>query len=97
MWKEERSKDTWENAAFSAAMLRNAGIHSVYLVTHAWHMRRAIIAFRAAGLTVTAAPVAMDEPPHFGFHSLVPLVSSWQTSFYALHEWVGTAWYALRA
>jgi hypothetical protein len=30
-------------------------------------------------------------------HSLVPLVSSWQTSFYALHEWVGTAWYKWRA
>ena len=96
-WREDRSKDTWENAAFSAAILRKAGIHSVYLVTHAWHMRRALIAFRAAGLRATAAPVAMDEPPHFGLHSLVPLVSSWQTSFYALHEWVGTAWYMLRA
>ncbi len=96
-WKEERSIDTWENAVYSAAILRKAGIRSVYLVTHAWHMRRAMIAFRAAGLVVTAAPVAMDEPPHFGLHSLVPLVSSWQTSFYALHEWVGTAWYSLRA
>ncbi len=96
-WKEERSVDTWQNAAFSAAILRNAGIHSVYLVTHAWHMRRALIAFHAAGLVATAAPVAMDEPPKFGLHSLVPLVSSWQASFYALHEWVGTAWYRLRA
>jgi uncharacterized SAM-binding protein YcdF (DUF218 family) len=96
-WKEERSKDTWENAAMSAAILKGAGIHSVYVVTHAWHMRRALIAFRAAGITATAAPVAMDEPPRLAWHNLVPRVSSWQASFYALHEWIGIAWYELRA
>jgi uncharacterized SAM-binding protein YcdF (DUF218 family) len=96
-WKEEKSKDTWENAALSAAILRSAGIHSVYVVTHAWHMRRALIAFRAAGIVATAAPVALDEPPRVAWHNLVPRVSSWQASFYAMHEWIGIAWYELRA
>ena len=96
-WKEEKSKDTWENASMSAAILRSAGIHSVYVVTHAWHMRRALIAFRAAGIVATAAPVAMDEPPRLAWHNLVPRVSSWQASFYAMHEWIGIAWYELRA
>ena len=48
-------------------------------------------------ITATAAPVAMDEPPRLAWHNLVPRVSSWQASFYAMHEWIGTAWYALRA
>jgi uncharacterized SAM-binding protein YcdF (DUF218 family) len=96
-WKEERSTDTWENAQFSAAILRKAGIRSVYLVSHAWHLRRALIAFRAAGITATAAPVAMDEPPRATWHNVVPHVSSWQASFYALHEWIGIVWYELRA
>ncbi len=94
-WKEERAQNTWENAQYSAAILRAAGIHSVYVVTHAWHMRRSLIAFRAAGLVATAAPVAMDEPPRLAWHNLVPRVSSWQLGFYALHEWIGCAWYGL--
>ena len=37
-WVETASRDTWENATDSAAILRPLGIHSVYVVTHAWHM-----------------------------------------------------------
>jgi len=96
-WTETRSTTTWENAQDTAAILREAHIHSVYLVTHAWHMRRALIAFRAAGLQATAAPVAFDNPPSLAWQSLVPRVSAWGESYYALHEWIGCAWYAWRA
>lgn len=44
-WVEPKSADTWENARFSAAMLRPDGMTSVYVVTHSWHMRRALLAF----------------------------------------------------
>ncbi len=96
-WQEEHSEDTWQNAALSAAMLRAAGVNSVYLVTHAWHMRRAMIAFRAAGLHAVPAPVDAEPPPPVAWRMLVPRVSAWQESFYALHEWIGCAWYALHA
>ena len=49
-WIEDRSETTWENAADSAAILRPSDIRSVYVVTHAWHERRAVLAlppFRA--------------------------------------------------
>ncbi len=95
-WLETKSGNTWENAQFSAAILRAAGIHSVFLVTHAWHMRRALMAFRATGILATPAPVALDEPPRLELHNLVPRVSAWQMSFWAMHEWLGCAWYALR-
>ena len=52
-WVEAKSADTWENARFSADILRAEGITSVYVVTHAWHMRRAVLAFQGTGLTVT--------------------------------------------
>ena len=45
-WTEPKSDDTWENARFSAAILKAEGITSVYVVTHAWHMRRAVLAFQ---------------------------------------------------
>ena len=96
-WTESASRDTWENAQDSAAILKAAGIHSIYLVTHAWHMRRALIAFSHVGLAVTPAPVPAANPPAFDLENFVPNASAWQTSYYALHEWIGCAWYTLRA
>ncbi|MDE2515320.1 MAG: YdcF family protein [Rhodospirillales bacterium] len=95
-WLETRSADTWQNAALSAPILRKAGIQSAYIVTSAWHMRRAMLAFRPTGLTVTAAPVLRDAWPGFDVWDFVPNTRAWQISYYALHEWVGCAYYALR-
>jgi uncharacterized SAM-binding protein YcdF (DUF218 family) len=96
-WVEDRAGDTWENAQFSAIMLREHGIGSVYVVTQAWHMRRALIAFSHTGITVTAAPTRLDRiaQPYLAL-AFVPSVHGWLASFYAMHEWVGCAWYALR-
>ena len=95
-WEEDRSQDTWQNAAKSAIILRSAGVNCAYVVTHAWHMRRAMIAFRAAGLCAVAAPVDAERAPPLALRMLIPRVSSWQASYYALHEWIGYAWYVLR-
>lgn len=95
-WRENSSRDTWENAELSAALLREHGIKSIYLVTHAWHMRRALVAFANTGLVVTAAPTWFDRrasPPGMEF---VPNIGGWRDSFYAIHEWIGDAWYSLR-
>jgi uncharacterized SAM-binding protein YcdF (DUF218 family) len=95
-WVESKSADTWENARFSADILRAEGITSVYVVTHAWHMRRALLAFQGTGLTVTAAPTAFDEPLGPDLADFLPRAAGWQTGYYALHEWIGYAWYELR-
>jgi len=95
-WTEDSSRDTWQNAQDSAAILRAAGIDSVYLVTHSWHERRALIAFAATGTTVIAAPTPLDQPPMPIFSDFLPSARSWETSYYALHEWIGCVWYALR-
>ncbi len=95
-WRETGSRDTWENAADSAAMLRPLGIGRVYVVTQPWHMRRARLAFAAAGLAAVAASTPRDLPPRWRMAGLPPSVRSWQRSFYALHEWLGLAWYTLR-
>jgi uncharacterized SAM-binding protein YcdF (DUF218 family) len=96
-WQENTSRNTWENAANSAAILRAEGIHSVFLVTHAWHMRRALIAFRHFGIIATPAPVPFSRILHFRRGEFVPTVSAWEDSYYAMHEWIGCAWYELRA
>jgi uncharacterized SAM-binding protein YcdF (DUF218 family) len=95
-WIEPASRDTWENAQMSAAILRQQGIGSIYVVTQAWHMRRAIMAFAGAGIVATAAPTRFDHLPTPLVAAFVPNARGWRDSYIALHEWIGCAYYALR-
>jgi uncharacterized SAM-binding protein YcdF (DUF218 family) len=95
-WIEDASVDTWENAELTAHILKHPGIHSVYVVTQGWHMRRAMLAFHHAGLIATAVPTSIDTPFDPIPWDLPPRASAWQWSYYALHEWIGCAWYAIR-
>jgi uncharacterized SAM-binding protein YcdF (DUF218 family) len=90
-WIEDRSRNTWENASDSAAILEPLGIRSVYVVTHAWHEHRAMLAFRRTELRATAAPVQLDAISA----GVLPSVNAWSHSYLALHEWIGLAWYWL--
>jgi uncharacterized SAM-binding protein YcdF (DUF218 family) len=47
-WVEPKARDTLENAQYSVAMLRDVNVKQVVLVTHGWHMPRALQAFRQA-------------------------------------------------
>ena len=94
-WIEPRSRNTWENARDSAVILHAAGISSVYVVTHAWHTRRAVIAFRPTGIVVTASPVLLGSPTTKRLGAFLPHASSLLASYYAAHEWIGCAWYSL--
>lgn len=58
-WLEQRSRDTHENARYCAAILREAGIRVVLLVTHDIHQRRSLAAFAGTGIDVVSAPVTM--------------------------------------
>jgi len=96
-WQEGASMDTAENAAFSARILKAAGIHRIVLVTHAFHMPRARRLFEQAGLEVVPAPTAFFSHPRFDWlaSDFLPQVKALQMSYYALHEWLGMAWLAL--
>ncbi len=63
-WVESRSRDTSENAQFIVTMLREAGIERIVIVTHGFHMRRAMAAFERAvtrqGATMALLPAPMD-------------------------------------
>jgi uncharacterized SAM-binding protein YcdF (DUF218 family) len=95
-WREERSGNTYENAAFSAEMLRHAGIHSALVVTHPWHMARALWSFRAVGFPATAAIPDPQGPLPLSAGAFFPQVTALLRSYYALHELFGLAWYRYR-
>jgi uncharacterized SAM-binding protein YcdF (DUF218 family) len=94
-WRESRSQDTWQNAEYSAAILRAYNINSVYLVTQAWHMRRALYAFRHFGVNAIAAPVEPDRWPDVVLDNFTPSARAWHESYYGLHEWIGLVYYRL--
>lgn len=87
---EDKSRDTHQNAVYTAQMLDKLGIRKILLVTSAFHMRRAEALFAAQGLEVTPAPTdyqRLVSPPTVS--RWLPSVSDlWQTT-YALHELLG--------
>lgn len=61
-WVEDTSRDTRENGANTVAMLKQAGIKHVLLVTHGWHMKRSVRAFERAAsgeMRIEAAPMGL--------------------------------------
>lgn len=56
---EGASRNTRENASFTAALLKARDVRRVLLVTSAMHMARAVAAFEAEGIEVV--PVAIDH------------------------------------
>ena len=97
-WQETASTDTAENAAFSAAILKAAGIRRIVLVTQAFHMPRARRLFEQAGLEVIAAPTGFISHQRFDWQAIewLPQAYALRTSYYALHEWLGLAWIILK-
>jgi uncharacterized SAM-binding protein YcdF (DUF218 family) len=93
-WIEDRSLTTAENAQFSAALLKRDGISTVILVTHAFHMPRASLAFAASGLTVIPAPTMFTIVSHRP-RAFLPRLGALHNSYYALHEYLGLLWYRL--
>ncbi len=98
-WKESESRDTADNARMSARILKVAGIRRVVLVTQAFHMPRARQLFEAAGLEVVPAPTDFKGPGEgpLEVFDFLPQARAIQTSYYALHEWLGLAWISLAA
>lgn len=95
-WLEGESNNTAENAQFSARMLRADGITRILLVTDALHMQRAKRIFREAGLDVVAAPTIFYTAQRWSPDDFLPKAVWLQRSSYAMHEWIGLAWYQLR-
>lgn len=85
-WQESASRDTQENARNAKQMLASHGIERIALVTHSWHMPRALRAFESAGLTVT--PASMGQPTASGTRMLqwLPNAGALETSTSVLRE-----------
>jgi len=96
-WLESRSQNTEENARFSAEILDQRDISRVYLVTHAWHMPRAKFAFEHHGIVVIPGPTGFVSRGKGQILSdWLPRANALAGSSFAIHEWLGLAWYWFR-
>lgn len=86
---DSRSRDTRENGLYMTELLLQRNIRHIALVTHAWHMPRAMRAFDGRGLQVHAAPMGFTglyERPLLG---ALPSAHGLTASRRILREWLG--------
>lgn len=88
-WAEERSRDTAENAARMAEVLRPERIVRIGLVTDATHMPRAAAAFRAAGFEVVPAPTDFPVVHSRPVLEWLPSAHGAATNRSLVREWLG--------
>ena len=94
-WIETESRNTSENALRSVALLRGQGIDRIVVVTHGYHMPRAMDNFRKAAAlgstTVQLVAAPMGITPWFKPRTLdfVPTRSGYSQVSLVLHEFIG--------
>ncbi len=97
---EDKSTTTWENALFTSRLLKTQGINKIVLVTHAWHMPRAVNSFKQNDVDVFAAPTIFSTGKLDLGNSMIrewlPDSSALRSSYLALHEYLGMTWYRTR-
>ncbi len=87
---EERSQTTAENAAFTAGMIHPGPETRWLLVTSAYHMPRAVGAFRKAGFNVTACPAGWRTRGWQDFWRPAATANeNLRRLDVAVHEWLG--------
>ena len=95
VWLEENSRTTRENAIYSQQLLAQKNVDTVFLVTQAWHMPRAVDVFEKAGLKVIPAPTAFKSGGPKTSLGWLPDTRALNDSRLALHEMLGSLWYNL--
>jgi uncharacterized SAM-binding protein YcdF (DUF218 family) len=86
---ERFSRNTRQNASFSAGMLREREVTEVLLVTSALHMRRAKRLFEAKGLSVIPAATDHEARSRFAATDWLPAAHALDGSGRAIKEVVG--------
>lgn len=85
-WVERQSRNTRENARFTADILLADGVSIVLLITHPFDVRRARNEFEAAGLTVISAPAQVPLLNPISGQALLPSIWALVNSHFAMYE-----------
>jgi uncharacterized SAM-binding protein YcdF (DUF218 family) len=94
-WRETASRNTRENALYSAKILQPEGVRTIVLVTHAVHMPRARQLFEQAGLQVIPAGTAFRGNVYFSWRGFLPSLAGLNASAGYFYETLGAWWNGL--
>jgi uncharacterized SAM-binding protein YcdF (DUF218 family) len=94
IYMESRSRTTFEDALYAAALLNPKPSERWLLLTSAMHMPRAVGSFRAAGFRVEPYPTERMDLSH-PFADFVPGISALNDLNKAAKEWIGLITYRL--
>jgi uncharacterized SAM-binding protein YcdF (DUF218 family) len=92
-WIEARSRNTHQNALYSAKILKANGIGRVILVGHRFDFPRSRAEFQAAGVEIVAAPMGVTPTEIDDF---IPTVHGLSLSYYALYELLANVMFHLQ-
>ena len=93
---EVNSRDTEENAMEVKALCQRLKCKRIILVTSAYHMKRAVMSFKKAGLEVIPYPTDFKRDLRYNLYSFLPKMSVMADSYKALREHLGLIWYSFR-
>lgn len=95
-YRDDQSLTTFENALNARKiLLEGQNIQSIILVTHAYHMQRALYIFEKMGFTVTPAPT-LPMTLTFSGKNFLPSPKMIYPSYLMTHEIIGYLWYQTR-
>jgi uncharacterized SAM-binding protein YcdF (DUF218 family) len=88
-WVESQSRDTFENARFTAQMLEPEGVQRIILITSSTHLWRATHEFEDAGFQVVPAPQGVLAPRDVEALRFIPGAAGLERSNAAVYEMIG--------
>lgn len=90
-WVEDKSRTTKENLSLSGSILKSYNIKSVYLVTHAWHMKRTLSLANATNEilyipSACSSDISQNRSNFIKFSNFVPSLNSINELKIIIHE-----------
>jgi len=87
---EPKSFDTYQNAKFTAKLFEKLKLKKeIYLVTSAYHMKRAYLLFKNFGFKIITKPTDFRSSSINGFWDFFPKMGALEDSYLAIHEYFG--------
>ena len=94
-WMETRSRNTYESAQLTRAML-GTQYRQILLVTHAAHMARAALVYRNVGFDVVPSATGFTTSAPIGIQDFLPSAHGLVKGRVFFREIMGIGWYHLR-
>lgn len=95
-WVETRSRSTYENALYTAQLLRSGNIDDVVVTTQPRDAPRVIWSFEQFGIHAVPWPARRTPLMINQLADFLPNASALEKSFYAIHELIGGVYYRVR-